>query len=44
MYYVISIKSSQLIDSAKHMDKTLRTWKGFISRELVELGLGAVFD
>jgi hypothetical protein len=38
------VSSSQLISSAKHMDKTLRTWKGFISRELVELGNGEWVD
>lgn len=32
------VLGSQLIDSAKRMDKTLRTWKGFISREMVQLG------
>lgn len=38
------VLSSQLIGSAKHMDKTLRTWKGFISRELVDLGNGEWVD
>lgn len=38
------VSSSQLIGSAKHMDKTLGTWKGFISRELVELGNGEWVD
>ena len=38
------VSSSQLITSAKHMDRTLRTWKGFVSRELVELGNGEWID
>jgi hypothetical protein len=38
------VSSNQLISSAKHMDKTLHTWKGFISRELIELGDGEWID
>lgn len=38
------VSSEQLIGSAKRMEKTMYSWNGFISRELIELGGGEWID
>lgn len=38
------VSSDQLIGSAKRMEKTMYSWSGFISRELIELGNGEWID
>ena len=38
------VSNKNFIASAKSMDKTLRSWKGFISRELVDVGNGEWID